>query len=196
MENSPQTPDILVVLSTDDETPIKREPVDEVKPEVKPDVKVPKNVPTEALAIQVLNADDAFDNLNCSMKVIFDQKFFAIATANDTVLSRVKQAVLTRNALPLKLKHGYYYRTFKHLHMKHGCLFYDNKLVVPYCFHQSILLRLHEDHSGSHAMVDRANNLWWPHMRQAIRLIAQNCNDCAYFGKNLSEIQFSRVKDY
>ncbi len=153
MKKSPNTPEIFIVLSTDDETPIKNEP--DVKTDVKPDVKVPKVVPTEALAVQVVNADGAFDSLNSSLQVIFDQKFFAIATANDTVLSRVKQAVLTRNALPLKQKHSYYYRTFKHLHIKHGCLFYDNKLVVPHCFHQPILLRLNEDHSGSQCLIEQ-----------------------------------------
>ncbi len=77
--------------------------------------------------------------------------------------------------------------------MKSGCIFYGNRLVIPWCLQQAIPNRLHEDHSGGAAMLAMESNIWWPHMRREIRLRAQGCADCSYAGKKLKPIKPSLI---
>ncbi len=116
---------------------------------------------------------NAFDDDESTFHVIFDDKLVSLSTANETTLERVKGAGLTRNSSFLKTKEPYFFRAFGHLHVKASCLFYDNRLIIPKSLQQAILHRLHEDHSGAHAMLARVSNIWWPHMRREIRLRAQ-----------------------
>ncbi len=181
--DSPASPE-FVVLSSDD-SPVKKEPISSPK---KPAKVEPAVVPRAPPAVLVVNKNktpiSALDGLNSQFHVIFDDKLIASATASDNILQRVKAAVLSRNSQNLKTRDPYYFRCFARLHVKSGCLFYDNKLVVPHCFHSVILNRLHEDHSGSAAMLERADGLWWPHLRREIKNRASNCTECAYVGKN------------
>ncbi len=177
----------IVELSSDD-SPIKveRAPIKVSPSKFKVTTRRPKAPPKHS--VMVVNADHEPFNDESTFNVIFDDKLVALSTANDPTLQRVKQAVLTRNSSLLKTKEPYFFRAFGHLHVKAGCLFYDNRLIVPNCLQQAILHRLHEDHSGAHAMLARASNIWWPHMRREIRLKAQGCTDCSYAGKNLKPL--------
>ena len=188
----PQSPsDEIVILSSDD-SPIKTEPLKSSPTKAQPPALTKSVPPVTFPAVALVNPDfsplNAFDGINSTFHVLFDNKFISLATSNDAILSRVKQAVLTRNLLPLKLRELYFFRLFGHLHVRSGCLFYDNRLVVPTSLQDAILQRLHEDHSGSQAMLDRASNIWWPHMRQSIKYLASNCDDCSYVGKNLKPL--------
>ena len=187
--DSPTTPEFVVLSSDEERTRVEKEP--NASPVKLPKAEVP-SLPRAAPAILVLNQDQspisAFDGLSSQFHVIFDDKLIALATAADNQLQRVKAAVLARKASSLKTRDPYFYRCFPRLHVKSGCLFHDHKLVVPTCFHAAILNRLHEDHSGSAAMLERAESIWWPHLRREIKHKASNCTECAYVGENLKYI--------
>ncbi len=67
-----------------------------------------------------------------------------------------------------------------------GCVFLDNRLVLPQAIRSAFLTYLHSSHAGARAMKSKAEYVWFPHMFKSIEAMAQNCQTCRQTGKNLA----------
>ena len=66
-----------------------------------------------------------------------------------------------------------------------GCVVVDNRIAIHMCLRKPLLSRLHRSHAGQFAMVDAAQNIWWPRMHRDIVQLCKDCPQCTKFGKNL-----------
>ena len=75
------------------------------------------------------------------------------------------------------------------LHVSGGCLYLDNRLVIPACLRSKMLHQLHEAHPGQFVMKSLATQyIWWPKIYREIQVHGENCVECVKAGKNLKHL--------
>ena len=108
----------------------------------------------------------------------------ATATQQDTTLSMVMMYV----------KHGWptavssdvkpFVKVRNELSIEHGCLLWQQRVVVPVVFRRALLSEVHAYHLGVSRMKSLARGFfWWPGMDDDIVLIAAQCDVCQRFAK-------------
>ncbi len=80
----------------------------------------------------------------------------------------------------------YWADLWKDLHVSNGCLFLDDKVVLPELLRQPFLQLLHSTHAGARAMKSRCEHVWFPNMYKTIQATAKQCFQCTSIGKNLA----------
>ena len=120
---------------------------------------------------------------------IFDSKFMSLLSKQDLVLKKIIKAIEEDRKQDI-LQLGNYYKSFlNNLHVSGGCLYLDNRLVIPACLRSTMLHRLHEAHLGQFAMKSLATQyIWWPKSYREIQVHGENCIECAEAGKNLKPL--------
>ena len=85
---------------------------------------------------------------------------------------------------------GNYYKSYNNnLHVSGGCLYFDDRLVIPACLRSTMLHRLHEAHPGQFAMKSLATQyIWWAKIYREIQVHGENCIECVKAGKNLKPL--------
>ena len=85
---------------------------------------------------------------------------------------------------------GNFYNSYiNNLHVSGGCLYLDNRLVIPACLRSRMLHRLHEAHPGQFAMKSLATQyIWWRKIYREIQVHSENCIECVKAGKNLKPL--------
>ena len=63
--------------------------------------------------------------------------------------------------------------------MKDGCLWMDERLVIPNILQAAVNNRLHYYHHGKSNMYEAAKIIWYPYMFRMFR----NCQECTLAGK-------------
>ncbi len=88
---------------------------------------------------------------------------------------------------------GSYWRSlWRDLHVTTGCLFLDNRIVLPSSLQPAFWNFLHSTHGGARAMWGRTDYVWFPHIYKSIQTQARSCVECTQTGKNLA--CFTNVK--
>ena len=120
---------------------------------------------------------------------IFDSKFMSLLSKQDLVLKIIIKAVEEDRKQDI-LQLGNYYKSYlNNLHVSGGCLYLDNRLVIPACLRSTMLHRLHEAHPGQFAMKSLATQcIWWPKIYREIQVHGENCVECVKAGKNLKSL--------
>ena len=120
---------------------------------------------------------------------IFDSKFMSLLSKQDLVLKKIIKAIEEDRKQDI-LQLGNYYKSYlKNLHVSGGCLYLDNRLVIPACLRSTMLHRLHEAHPGQFAMKSLATQyIWWPKIFREIQVHGENCIECVKAGKNLKPL--------
>ena len=80
----------------------------------------------------------------------------------------------------------YWSDLWKDLDVADGCLFLDDKVVLPELLRAPFLQLLHSTHAGARAMLSRCDHVWFPHLYKTIQATAQHCFQCTSVGKNLA----------
>ncbi len=80
----------------------------------------------------------------------------------------------------------YWADLWKDLYVSDGCLFLDDKVVLPELLRQPFLQLLHSTHAGARAMKSRCEHVSFPNMYKTIQATAKQCFQCTSFGKNLA----------
>ena len=85
---------------------------------------------------------------------------------------------------------GNYYKSYNNnLYVSGGCLYFDDRLVIPACLRSTMLHRLHEAHPGRFALKSLATQyIWWPKIYREIQVHCENCIKCVKAGKNLKHL--------
>ena len=101
-------------------------------------------------------------------------------TAEDPVLSKVKEMVL--NGWPLQLKdekfRPYLCRKLE-LSCDGGCVFWGTRIIIPPQGRKQILNQLHATHIGVSRMKTLGRGyVWWPHFDSDVESYVHNCSDC------------------
>ena len=97
--------------------------------------------------------------------------------------------VKQRDCEAIKTSYGQYCHNIrKRLHVRKDCLLIDEMIVTPTQLRQAVLDSLHPTHSGSAAMLDLGQHVWFPHIHQSIVEMAQNCRHCTEQGSHLKPI--------
>ena len=73
-------------------------------------------------------------------------------------------------------------------HMKDGCLWMDDKLVVPNSSQTAASNRLHYYHHRKSTMYDAAKDIWYPYIYRSPMSIAENCREYTLAGKILKNM--------
>ena len=82
----------------------------------------------------------------------------------------------------------YYAEYTQDFHVRDGCLWMDERLVIPNSLQAAVNNRLHYYHHGKSSMYDAAKDIWYPCMFRSLATIAGNCQECTLAGKNLKSM--------
>ena len=82
----------------------------------------------------------------------------------------------------------YFAQYTQDFHVGDGCLWMDERLVIPNTLQTAVVNRLHYYHHGKSSMIDRAKDIWYPYMFRSLATIAGNCPECTLAGKNLNNM--------
>ena len=82
----------------------------------------------------------------------------------------------------------YYAQYTQDFHVRDGCLWMDERLVIPNTLQAAINNRLHYYHHGKSSLYDAAKDIWYPYMFRSLATIAGNCQECTLAGKNLKNM--------
>ena len=120
---------------------------------------------------------------------MFGSKFMSLLSKQDLVLKKIIKAIEEDRKQDI-LHLGNYYKSYiNNLHVSGGCLYLDNRLVIPACLRSTMLHRLHEAHPGQFAMKSLATQyIWWPKIYREIQVHGENCIECVKAGKNLKPL--------
>ena len=69
-----------------------------------------------------------------------------------------------------------------------GSIVVDNRIAIPNVLQKPILARLQRSHAGQRAMVDAAQNIWWPRMHRNIMQLWKDCPQYTKFGQDIQLI--------
>ena len=119
----------------------------------------------------------------------FDSKFMSSLSKQDLVLKKIIKAIEEDRKQDM-LQLGNYNKSYlNNLHVSGGCLYLDNRLVIPASLRSTMLHRLHEAHPGQFAMKSLATQyIWWPKIYREIKFHGENCIECVKAGKNLKPL--------
>ena len=120
---------------------------------------------------------------------IFDSKFMSLLSKQDLVLKKIIKAIEEDRKQDI-LQLGNYYKSYlNNLHVSRGCIYLDNRLVIPACLRSTMLHRLPEAHPGQFAMKSLTTQyIWWPKIFQEIQVHCENCIECVKAGKKLKPL--------
>ena len=89
----------------------------------------------------------------------------------------------------------YYAQFTQDFHVRDGCLWMDERLVIPNTLQAAVNNRLHYYHYGKSSMYDAAKDIWYPYMFRSLASIAGNCQECTLAGKNLKNMFERRCRE-
>ena len=120
---------------------------------------------------------------------IFDSKFMSLLSKQNLVLKKTIKAIEEDRKQDILQLGNYYKSSLNNLHVSGGCLYLDNRLVIPACLRSTMLNRLHEAHSGQFAMKSLATQyIWWSKIYREIQVDGENCIECVKAGTNLKPL--------
>ena len=82
----------------------------------------------------------------------------------------------------------YFAQYTQDFHVRDGCLWMDERLVIPNTLQTAVVKRLHYYHHGKSSIFDAAKDIWYPYMFRSLATIAGNCPECTLAGKNLKNM--------
>ena len=116
---------------------------------------------------------------------ILDSDVVSELTDEDSSLCLMKRALINRDYEGF-CRIDPYIKSFWHCAaVVDGCVVVDNMIAIPMCLRKPLLSRLHRSHAAQLAMVDAAQNIWWPRRHRDIVQLCKDCPQCTKFGKNL-----------
>ena len=75
--------------------------------------------------------------------------------------------------------------TSRTVHFPEDCLLMDERIAISTQLRQTVLESIHLTHSGSAAMLDLGQHVWFPHIHRSLLQMAQSCRQCTEQSKNL-----------
>ena len=82
----------------------------------------------------------------------------------------------------------YYAQYTQDFHEKDGCLWMDERLVIPNNLQAAVNNRLHYYHHGKSSIYNAAKDICYPYMFRSIATNAGNCPKCTLAGKILKNM--------
>ena len=126
---------------------------------------------------------DSATNTESSLCVSeFSPDIIKVLTATDTELQALIQAVTSRSSTHRNALKEYWRSLLDDLcrHIVDGCLFLEEKIVIPLGLREAALTYLHAEHCGARGMKSKCDFL---------QSKARQCRKCSQIGKNLSFVQ-------
>ena len=113
----------------------------------------------------------------------------ALLSKQDLLLKKIIKEIEEDGKQDITQMGNYYKPYFNNLHVNGGCLYFDDRLVIPACLRSTMLHRLHEAHPGQFVMKSLASlYFWWPKIYREIQVHGENCIECVKAGKNLKPL--------
>lgn len=139
----------------------------------------------DALSRLPLNEDSKVETVDINFfkmsGELVDKNLFRLRTKEDHILSKVYDFVLTGWPKKEKVEENLlpYFRKERSLAAEDECIFYGNRVVIPYKLQSVILQLIHENHTGIVKMKLIARSyVWWPSLQSDIETYGQNCEIC------------------
>ena len=70
----------------------------------------------------------------------------------------------------------YYAQYTRDFHVRDGCLWMDERLVIPNTLQAAVNNRLHYYHHGKSSMYDAAKDIWYPYMFRSLATGTRTCS--------------------
>ena len=106
---------------------------------------------------------------------VFGEDFVAEATARDKTMAPIINFTRERDWETLKRTSPYFHSLNRDLSITpSGCLFYDNRLMVPSQLKQLVIDSLHQTHPGQNGMLRLADLVWFPWIHRNVTTKAQS----------------------
>lgn len=154
---------------------------------------------SNAEALTRLPVDGTTDVEDTYLNVLdFDNKLFISmqeimqATSSDSSLSKVLEYVKTGWPDSIEKDIRHYFLKRSSLACENECLFYGERIVIPFKYRRNILSLLHDTHVGVVRMKAIARTyVWWPGIDTDIENWCKCCNACQMLEKKKSEKELS-----
>ena len=113
----------------------------------------------------------------------------ALLSKQDLVLKKIIKAIGEDRKLDISQLGNYYKPNINNLHVNGGCLYFDDRLVIPACLKTTMLHRLHEAHPVEFAIESLATLfIWWPKLYREIKVHGENYIECVKAVKSLKPL--------
>ena len=119
-----------------------------------------------------------------SLSRLFDKTLLAELISEDVWMDRLRRVIERKDRAGFELMGPYTNPLWNQLSVIDDCILVDNRIAVPIQLRPAVMKRIHRGHPGQEAMLDASNCLWWPHMHKDIVNLAEECRECARYGKN------------
>ena len=116
---------------------------------------------------------------------VFIKKLLAFLSGKDAILKEVPDCVPQDETDRLKEISRYIFSYWRALSVKHGCIFFEERIAIPEAIEEAVLEDIHSTHPGSFAMLSLAQKFWWPYIHRDILAKTSKCKACTEIGKNL-----------
>ena len=73
-------------------------------------------------------------------------------------------------------------------HVRDGCLWMDERLVIPISLCRPIINRIHRYHRGKASIIDAAGDIWYSYIHRSVASAAEECAMCTAAGKKLKTL--------
>ena len=84
---------------------------------------------------------------------ILNKTLIASLLSEDAVLKEVRDCILTNNESPLRALNRYIFSYWRDLHVRSGCVFIDEKVVIPNVLRKALIEDIHSSHPGAWGMI-------------------------------------------
>ena len=149
-------------------------------PPVNPENRVMSVIPS----CKVVSKQTAFPKL-------FNLRFIESQYSSDPQLKAIFEMIKCKDPqlhTNFEAMSKYYAQYTQDFHVRDGCLWMDERLVIPNTLQAAVNNRLHYYHHGKSSMYDAAKAIWYPYMFRSLAKIAGNCQECTLTGKNLKNM--------
>ena len=90
---------------------------------------------------------------------ILNKSLIASLTSKDAVLKELRDCILTDNESRLKDLNPYIHSYWRDLHVRSGCVCFDEKVAIPNVLREAMIDDIHSSHPGTWGMICMARHL-------------------------------------
>ena len=119
---------------------------------------------------------------------IFNKSLTASLSSKDAVLKEVRDCILTNNESRRKALNPYIHSYWTELHVRSGCVCFDDKVAIPNVLREAMIDDIHSSHPGTCGMICMATQCWWPYMHRERIIKAIEYKPCMVIDKNLKSV--------
>ena len=121
----------------------------------------------ESRVISIILSNCKVVNKQNALPELFNLRFIESQYNSDPQLQAIIEMIKCKDPdlyTKIAAMSKYYAQNFQDFHVKDGCLWMDERLVIPNTLQAAVNNRLHYYHHGKSKMYEAAKDIWYPYM--------------------------------